>query len=199
MTFFDDLRVYKDYGPIGFFSDLESLARVEAIENDRLAKYWAKRDANLPKAQRLYKRLQVVREFDLWKATAHIEPDFFGSNKIRFNYVKSLYEKKARIEWTLKALYNYWAYDEIIAGFNPRRGFKYSTHRRVYLHNLAQHKENMRQKKWDAKRARVRAQRRAKKNGSGEIVLDRPRRKDNGVALLCEMQFNADPKVFSRG
>lgn len=116
---------------------------------------------NRAKAGRLLKRLQFVRDFDVWKATEHIEPDFFGDNTRRFNRVKQLHAKKNRIWWVLNALYHYWAFDYVAPGTNPKRGLTYSKYCKVYMGHKENHKENVLQAKWDAKRAKVR-ERRAK-------------------------------------
>lgn len=142
-----------------FFDDLDAIRDANLREQQRLERYRARREANEKKAHRVLLRLRRVQAIDLFKLTQHIVPDFFGSKQIQFDRVKEIYEKKARIVWHLSGLYRYLAFDVEDRGWAAIRGFHYSRHRKRWFKLLEEHREKVRQQKWDLKRAKVRQRR----------------------------------------
>lgn len=146
-----------------FWLDLEyvfsGFHREALEERKREQRERERREANRAKAMRLAMRLEVVRRFDIWKATEHIGPNFFGDNSKRYARVKQLYAKKARIEWILSSLYTYWMHGYVRPGTFPKKGLTYSKYRKVYMGHKDTLQEKIKQEKWDKKRAKVRKRR----------------------------------------
>lgn len=175
--FFDELE-FTD----GFFAELDEMIRQDALALARLERYWAKRAANLPKAQRLHKRMCLVRDFDIWEATKHIVPDFFDNCDERYEAVKALHTKRERILWVLTVMYNYWGHDHVLPGANPRKGMKYSKQRKLYLGLLDKLAEKVKQDNWDRKRARVRERRLSK-----EVKAEKKDKRAQAIATLMRL------------
>jgi hypothetical protein len=110
------------------------------------------------KARRIYPRLCKVERFHAWEHTAHIVPDFFGSNKERKVATRKLYEKRERLRWFLRALYNFWMFDIQIPTMTKWTGLRYSRHRKLFVKILRQHKKNARQHKHVTRKARKQQQ-----------------------------------------
>lgn len=142
-----------------FFDNLDTIRDNSIAEQKRLERYRARRVVNLTRAYPILLRLRKVAVIDLYEMTKSIGPNFFGEKTLQFNEVKRLYEKKARIVWFLLGLYRYLAFDYEGPGWSAKRGFHYSRHRKHYLALREKHLEKVRQKKWDLKRAKVRARR----------------------------------------
>jgi hypothetical protein len=136
----------------GFFRDCDAMI----AQDKRTAK---RRRINQAKARRIYPRLLRVRAYDPWDATEWIEPDVFGDNYQRLKSVMMLTNKRNRIEWVLWAMYHYWMFDAVVDGAK-NYGNRYSMFRRLWFKHLKALKEQVRQKKWDKKRERVRNRRR---------------------------------------
>lgn len=156
LDFFEELEALDT----GFFHDLDEMLRVQALqlEAERLEKI--RRAENAEKARRIYPRLKAVEMFDCWHATRHIVPDFFGSNKERVRATKALYEKRERLRWFLRALYNYWMFDIPMPWATKWMGLRYSRHRKHFRIILREHKRNARKQK-HVTRAEIREQKKA--------------------------------------
>jgi len=141
------------------FDEFDRLAQEEKTLHEKQERYRIRREANRVKALRLINRIGVVRGFDVWEKTKHIEPDFWGDPIPRHDEIKKLYAKQNRILWTLYALYQYWMFDEPYIGSEPRKGIRYSVQRRIYKKHLKVHHEKIKQANWDRKRARVKSRR----------------------------------------
>jgi hypothetical protein len=138
-----------------FFNDLEAAI----AEEIRISEKRARLAARIPQALHVLHCLRRIEDIDLYRMTLHMPPDFFGNQTQRFDKVKELYEKKARIVWHLKGLYMYLAFDEKSHnGWKLRNGTQYSKQRKVWFKLLRKHKENVeenrKQAKWDKKRQR---------------------------------------------
>lgn len=149
----------KDHRRGSFFRILERQIKREEREAKRAERNRIRRERNASKAARILTRIHKVQAIDLYKMTQHIPTNFFGERGPQFEAVKKLYNKKARILWFLQGLYKYWMFDYEGQGWSARRGFQYSRHRKHYTTMLELHTEKMKQRRWDEKRAKVRARR----------------------------------------
>lgn len=168
--FFTELKYFKEYNSQWFW-DLTEAAAIEKIRVEKEERYWARRRINVRRALHIQKWLNRVKNIDLFQMTAHIEPNFFGDKKAQFDEVKRLYEKKTRIVWVLSGLHHYLAFDEHLVKQTQHKKLTYSAFRKVYYKQLEKHRENIRQAKWDAKRARVRARREGSNHNKGKNKL----------------------------
>lgn len=172
----------------GFFADIDALIRQEALDAEKQKRYWERRARNLVKAQRIQRRMQLVRDYDIWKLVAHMEADFFGEWDERNARIKLLYAKKTRLNWVLVSLYNYWAFDYKGPGFDPKKGLTFSRICRQYDNNFETFKEKLKQEKWDRKRARVRARREARNdNLKGRAKKERDK-KATAIATILKLK-----------
>jgi hypothetical protein len=162
-----------------FFADLRKLHDEERKKRERIAK-------RLNRASRLLSRIKAVESFDIWERTSHIDRDFFGNNDTRNERVKQLFAKKARIHWVLVAMYNCIAFDYVPPGRKRSRYLRWSKCNLEYRANLEQHRENVLQRKWDAKRAKVRKRR--------ESVESRKARNDALIAMGIDPNKDAKGK-----
>lgn len=142
-----------------FFRTLERQIEQEKREARRAERNRLRRERNASKAASLLVRIRRVQAMDLYKMTEHVPTNFFGERGPQFEEVKRLYNKKARILWFLQGLYKYWMFDYEGQGWSSKRGFRYSKHRKHYDKMFEGHLEKMRQRRWDEKRAKVRARR----------------------------------------
>lgn len=139
LTFFEELEALDT----GFFHDLDAMIDAEAQERQEFLAEQARRDRNKIKALRIYPRLLRVEEFNCYRYVSHISLDFFGGNRDRVKAAKKLHEKRERIRWFLRALYNYWMFDIPMAHATPYMGLKYSRHRKWFLIHLRSHKRRV--------------------------------------------------------
>jgi hypothetical protein len=182
--FFTDLKYHNEFNSQWFW-DLEEAKAREREQREKEEHYWARRRVNLHRALHFQVWLKRVEKIDLFKMTAHIEPNFFGEKQAQFDAVKKLHEKKARLIWVLSALHHYLAFDHHLFKQTQNKKLTYSAYRRVYLKQLEKHRENIKQAKWDAKRARVRDKRlgikRGKKRDTPADVVRKLRGSIHGV------------------
>jgi hypothetical protein len=158
--FFDDCDkiLAKQYAS-KFFDDLDGIRDTLIREVEQAERYKARRAANIAKSERVLNRFRKVQSMDLFAMTQHIEPDWFGDKQFQFEAVKELHKKKTRLMWFLKGLYVYLAFDQEVDGWSAKRGFRYSRHRAYHAKVMENHKEKLRQEKWDLKKAKVRKRR----------------------------------------
>ena len=143
-----------------WFDDLEAIVRKEQEEREKLERYRARQQTNTPKAIHIMRRIKRLEAIDLHRMTHHIPPDWFGERHLQFAEVQRLYIKKSRMLWYLKGLYHYLMFGLELPSWKAKRGvFAYSKHRAYYAKLLPQHAEKLKQARWDAKRARVKAAR----------------------------------------
>lgn len=163
----------------GAFRDLQ-----DEIDKERRA--YERRKRNEARGKRLLRRIYVVDHFDLWKATAHMRPNAFG-NYDRFERVKELHNKKARLQWILYAMYYKFVFNTPYNGMDRDKKLptKFSKFAKQYDRLYEDHLENVRQARWDEKRARVRA--RKQKRGSKSDA-----RKNEQLSQLSKLRDYVD-------
>lgn len=141
-----------------FIDDVDALIEAKRVEDERLRKYWAKRNVNADQARRIHKRLTAVLSVDAWDKTKHIPCDVFGDQHERIQAIIEIENKKLRIAWVLWAMYHWLMFDELFPGAK-KYGKRYSRYRKLWHHYHDDLQERVRQERWDAKRERVRARR----------------------------------------
>lgn len=193
--FFHELDAYSD----GFFEELDGLILEEKQELARMKKYREKSDRMLRKAQHIKPRLDKVLDFDIWKnARINVGRDFWSTSDDVATEVKRLYAKRDRLIWVLCGWYNH------LIGGNPATGtwydppgmnkpYKFVRLCKRYDAFIDNMQERIKQEKWDAKRARVRA-RREKLNGHyGKKTRDP---KATALATILKLRHGMyDPSV----
>lgn len=199
IRFFTDLvAIEKARWSSGFFDGLAQAQIAADEEADRVERYRARRRRNGPAALRVLSRLRKVESIDLFKMTQEEWiPDFFGEKHLQFERVKELHLKKARLVWFLTGLYQYLAFDFEGHGWTIRRGIKYSRHRKVWYRLLETHRENVRQQKWDRKRAKVQRRRKGKiekVDSSVKTLYELRRGLDNNVPILDVVELSQEEK-----
>lgn len=149
LDFFEELEALD----CGFFDDLDGMLRADALALEQEEAYRAYRAENAKKAHRIYPRLKVVEDFDCWRATAHIVPDFWGRQKERIKATKALHEKKMRVLWFLRALYRFWMFDIPMDWASKYMGLKYSRHRKYFLKAIRKHKRRAKKNRHVSRKA----------------------------------------------
>ena len=123
--FFTDLdEIYA-----GFFGDLDEMqAEIDRAE----ARAAHKRKMflkNSRKGRHILRRLQFVRDFDIWRTkVGQIDED---EGFWKYEDIKILGNKRARLEWILLSLYRYWMFDDNPHFIDVKR-FTFTKQRRLY-------------------------------------------------------------------
>ena len=163
-----------------FFLDL-----MDEIERDKREQ--RRRERNKQRGYRLAHRIKIVDSFDIWKATAHMRPNFFD-NDDRYEVVKVLYQKRQRLSWILHAMYWRFVYDRPYRECTYKLGSgKFSRFSRLYEKIEANHHENVKQARWDEKRAKVRARRKGKRESKSDA------RKTEALRQLSKLRDSVFP------
>lgn len=157
----------------GFFTKLDRLIAKEQKAQEFAIRLQRRIERNKRRADAVLSRIRQVESIDLFKATKHIGPNFFGEKTLQFEAVKVLHQKRDRILWYLRGLYTYLITGTQVNGWAKHRGLNnYSKHRTHYYALLELHKDRLRQEKWDKKRAKVRERRRKQALSRGEEVAE---------------------------
>lgn len=194
-----------------FFRELDAL-----IEQDRQAARQAHkralhRNRYAREARRVAVRIARVKSISLHKLAQHIPNDFFDNPHLRFEYVKTIHERKECILWHLTGLYYFFAFcEKSHAGWKRSNGLGYKGQREIFHALLIEHRaktiERERQRKWDKKRERVKRQREKKMakadvprhiyktHFNGHVFVD-PWVRTKGYAILDD-GFSRAEKVY---